>query len=287
MPGTVGAVSERSQYLALMGICLLGTQFLEFRFDARIWRRPVAVIRALILPFVAFNIVNQIAVLRELWWYSSRFTTGLTLPTGYPIEELVFFVAIPICALLTFEAATGVYEGRVKSVTGKLMTPLTKQYAPPAAQRAVSLVSLVTALVLAAALGLLLLELWRHREWDVVARSERLVREQDWSIPEYPVLAAALVAGVLLLETAWWRTGIFRLRAYWSTMAICLGFMIPVNGWLTKLSAPIVLYAEDEFSGLRPIWDIPLEDFPFGIALLTLVLMNWVRVTRRGSVPEP
>ena len=65
-------------------------------------------------------------------------------------------------------------------------------------------------------------------------------------------------------------------------MAICLMFMIPVNGWLTKLSAPVVLYAQDEFSGLRPIWDIPLEDFGFGIALLTLVLMSWVRVIERS-----
>ncbi len=67
-------------------------------------------------------------------------------------------------------------------------------------------------------------------------------------------------------------------------MVICLGFMVLVNGWLTKLSAWIVFYSEDEFSGLRPIWDIPLEDFGFGIALLTLVLMSWVRVTR-GTAP--
>ena len=59
--------------------------------------------------------------------------------------------------------------------------------------------------------------------------------------------------------------------------------MIPVNGWLTKLSAPVVIYAGDEFSGLRPVWDIPLEDFAFGIALLALVLMSWVRVIDRAA----
>ena len=38
------------------------------------------------------------------------------------------------------------------------------------------------------------------------------------------------------------RTGLFREPAYWISMAICYAFMIPVDGWLTKHSAPIVLY---------------------------------------------
>jgi hypothetical protein len=39
---------------------------------------------------------------------------------------------------------------------------------------------------------------------------------------------------------AWLRTGLFRRRAYWISIAICYGFMILVNGWLTKLSAPVL-----------------------------------------------
>ena len=35
-------------------------------------------------------------------------------------------------------------------------------------------------------------------------------------------------------------------------MAICYAFMIPVDGWLTKQSAPIVLYRPDDTSGISP-----------------------------------
>ena len=73
------------------------------------------------------------------------------------------------------------------------------------------------------------------------------------------------------------RTGLFRRPAYWISMVIVLAFQIPVDGWLTKLSAPIVLYNDDHISGVRFPWDIPVEDFLFGFALVTAVLLLWER----------
>ncbi len=265
-----------------MALCLLGTLFLEFRFDARIWRRPKELVLSLIVPFGVFNFVNEVAVWRRLWWYSRLYTTGIMLPRRYPIEEVCFFIAIPICALLTFEAASAVYEGRVKSVFGKqLALPDLSKRSTTEPSR-LSLTAFLSGLFLAACALLLIIEVWLHRGEMTTVRSAGhwFLGATDWNLREYPILTVGLLAGVLFLERAWWRTGIFRLRAYWSAMAINLFFMVLVNGWLTKLSAPIVIYAEDEFSTLRPIWDIPLEDFGFGIALLTLVLMSWVKVTR-------
>ena len=94
--------------------------------------------------------------------------------------------------------------------------------------------------------------------------------------------AAALVAAVLVvvLELAWLRTGLLRTRAYWVSMAIVFFFQILVDGWLTKLSAPIVLYNPDEFSGIRIPWDVPVEDYLFGFALVTLVMLLWDRAGR-------
>ena len=60
-------------------------------------------------------------------------------------------------------------------------------------------------------------------------------------------------------------------------MAIVYVFMVPVDGWLTKLSAPIVLYREGDTSGLRPVWDILAEEFVYAFALLTLVILVWDR----------
>jgi lycopene cyclase domain-containing protein len=60
-------------------------------------------------------------------------------------------------------------------------------------------------------------------------------------------------------------------------MLIVLGFQIPVDGWLTKHSAPIVLYNQRQTSGVRFPFDIPVEDFLFGFALVTAVLLLWER----------
>jgi lycopene cyclase domain-containing protein len=99
----------------------------------------------------------------------------------------------------------------------------------------------------------------------------------------YTVWAFVAVAAVIPLEVVWARTGLFRMPAYWITIAITWAFQIPVDGWLTKLSAPIVIYNPAEFSGVRFPWDIPVEDFLYGFALVTLVLTLWVRATRLPS----
>lgn len=103
-------------------------------------------------------------------------------------------------------------------------------------------------------------------------------------IPEYTVLTVLGIVLVVLLELFVLRTGIFRRPAYWLAMAICLAFQIPVDGWLTKLSAPIVIYHPDEFLGIRFPWDIPIEDFGFGFAMMTLTIMTWQHLkNRRGA----
>lgn len=97
----------------------------------------------------------------------------------------------------------------------------------------------------------------------------------------YTLPAVLAVIAVCVWELAFLRTGLFRKPAYWISMAIVAGFQIPVDGWLTKLSAPIVIYAPEHTSGLRFPWDIPVEDFLFGFALVTAVLLRWERHTGR------
>ena len=93
----------------------------------------------------------------------------------------------------------------------------------------------------------------------------------------YTLPAVLSVIVVCVLELKVLRTGLFRKPAYWISMAIVLGFQVLVDGWLTKLSAPIVLYNERHHSGLRFPWDIPVEDFLFGWSLVTAVLLLWVK----------
>ncbi len=93
----------------------------------------------------------------------------------------------------------------------------------------------------------------------------------------YTLWALVAATAVISIEALWLHTGLFRRPAYWVTLAITWGFQIPVDGWLTKLSAPVVIYNSKELSGVRFPWDIPIEDFAYGFALVTLVLLVWVR----------
>jgi len=93
----------------------------------------------------------------------------------------------------------------------------------------------------------------------------------------YTLPAVLAVLAVCAWELLFLRTGLFWRSAYWLTMLIVLGFQVPVDGWLTKLSAPVVVYAPRAVTGLRGPWDIPVEDFLFGFALIVLVLLCWER----------
>ena len=97
----------------------------------------------------------------------------------------------------------------------------------------------------------------------------------------YTIGALCAPAAVVALELAALRTGILRRRRFWVTIAITLVFQVAVDGWLTKLSAPVVLYRRAAISGARWPWDIPVEDFGFAFAMITLTLALWERALRR------
>ena len=98
----------------------------------------------------------------------------------------------------------------------------------------------------------------------------------------YTIGAVCAPAAVVAMELAALRTGILRRRRFWVTVAITLAFQVAVDGWLTKLSAPIVLYRPAAISGARWPWDIPVEDYGFGLAMILLSLVLWDKA-RRGA----
>ena len=97
----------------------------------------------------------------------------------------------------------------------------------------------------------------------------------------YTAPAVLAVLAVCALELLVLHTGLFRRPAYWLSMLIVVGFQILVDGWLTKLTDPIVVYDQRQISGIRFPFDIPIEDFLFGFALVTAVLLLWERQRER------
>ena len=102
-------------------------------------------------------------------------------------------------------------------------------------------------------------------------------------MPEYTALTVLSLLAVVAAERFWLRTGLFRTAQYWWSMVIVLVFQVPVDGWLTKLSNPTVVYDENAMLGIRAPWDIPIEDFGFGFSMVTLVLLLWRRRTGRTA----
>lgn len=102
-------------------------------------------------------------------------------------------------------------------------------------------------------------------------------------IPAYPGFSLLAVAVVVALELAWLRTGVFRQRAYWLAMLVVFAFQVPVDGWMTKLSDPIVIYNPSVLSGVRFPFDIPLEEFAYAWAMVTFAILLWERAGRREA----
>lgn len=89
-------------YLAVMAGCVLITLPLEL-LGARVYRRPLRLARALLPPLLVFLVWDAVAIAFGVWDYNPAFVTGIELPLHIPLEELVFFLVIPVCALLTYE----------------------------------------------------------------------------------------------------------------------------------------------------------------------------------------
>lgn len=103
----------------------------------------------------------------------------------------------------------------------------------------------------------------------------------------YTVPALASAVTVVAVEVLWLRTGLFRRASFWVAYAICLFFQVLVDGWLTKLSSPIVRYDEAELSGWRFPFDVPVEDYVYGFTLIALTLVLWERSRLRIEAPVP
>ena len=84
-----------------MAACVVVTLPLELFFGARVysrWRRLLLTLVPVLAVFVTWDVL---AIHAKFWFY--RHLTGARIG-NLPIEELVFFVVIPICSILTFEA---------------------------------------------------------------------------------------------------------------------------------------------------------------------------------------
>lgn len=90
-------------YLLVLLICLAVTAPLEF-FGAGVYRRPRLLLGALWPAAMLFLVWDLVAIAAGVWSFNDRYILGVFVPGAMPLEELLFFVVVPLCGLLTFVA---------------------------------------------------------------------------------------------------------------------------------------------------------------------------------------
>ncbi|MFJ1758700.1 lycopene cyclase domain-containing protein [Amycolatopsis sp. NPDC088138] len=93
----------RVEYLLVLACCVAVTVPLEL-VGARVYRRPRLLARAVLPVAAVFLVWDVLAVAAGVWDFAPEFVTGVRVPFGIPLEEVLFFVVVPVCGVLTYEA---------------------------------------------------------------------------------------------------------------------------------------------------------------------------------------
>ena len=105
-----GARVGHLTYLALLAGCLVVTAPLELLLRVRVYARWRRLLVAVAPEFAVFVVWVLYAIAQGHWDYSDVLTLGVRLPGGIPVEEVLFFLVVPLCSVLALEA--------VRKVTG-------------------------------------------------------------------------------------------------------------------------------------------------------------------------
>ena len=98
----------RFSYVAMLLFTVLGSFWLEIFLKVRVLKRIKRVILSIAPVAIVFLIWDAYAIAKKHWYFDPNQTLGIKLPFGIPLEELLFFVVVPLAAILTIEAVRSV-----------------------------------------------------------------------------------------------------------------------------------------------------------------------------------
>jgi len=91
-------------------------------------------------------------------------------------------------------------------------------------------------------------------------------------LKEYTILAVAGVVLAIIVDMLVLKTRLMLNKKFWIFWCVMFVLIFIINGYLTW--RPIVLYGEEHYLGIK-LFTIPIEDFFYGFALLTLNIAIW------------
>ena len=95
---------ENFSYLAILLFVLIGSGWLEFVMRTRLIARWRSFLLTLIPVMVFFSVWDAYAIGEGHWYFNPEKITGIIAWGGIPIDEILFFIVIPIASILTLEA---------------------------------------------------------------------------------------------------------------------------------------------------------------------------------------
>ena len=96
---------DHLHYALALGFCFVITLPLE-ALGSGVYRRPRRLVAALV-PALLFVVWDMAATARGHWSFDETQVVDGPRPAGLPVEELLFFVIVPTCTILTLEAVRG------------------------------------------------------------------------------------------------------------------------------------------------------------------------------------
>lgn len=82
---------------------IFGSWWLEFAFKIRVLRRPRLLFMAILPVSIVFLAWDAFAIHQDHWTFDNDQILGIIGPLNIPLEEYLFFIIIPIAAVLTLE----------------------------------------------------------------------------------------------------------------------------------------------------------------------------------------
>jgi lycopene cyclase domain-containing protein len=98
----------RFSYVAILAFVLVGCLWLEVALRTRVFARLRRLLLTLVPVVAVFFLWDAYAVSQGHWWFDADRILGLYVPASVPVDEVLFFLAIPIASILTLEAVRSV-----------------------------------------------------------------------------------------------------------------------------------------------------------------------------------
>ena len=102
------SMSTPFAYVLVLGFVLVGCLWLEVALRTRVFVRPRRLLLSIVPVVVVFFLWDAYAVSSGHWYFDSDQILGIYAPWSVPLDEIGFFVVIPLASILTFEAVRSV-----------------------------------------------------------------------------------------------------------------------------------------------------------------------------------